>query len=109
MPHLVRALALALLISCSLLSSGCATAGQAVFGDPPAAFGGTRLWAAGISKSTDQLLHQGAPPSPLLLLALWDLPLSLAFDLALLPVTVPLELSHEDKTDLLDLDRLAGR
>jgi len=35
---------------------------------------------------------------------IFDLPLSFAFDLVLLPLTIPMELTHEDETELLDVD-----
>jgi len=43
MPSFLRSLALLTLLSCPLLSSGCATSAQLVFGEPPAIFGGTRV------------------------------------------------------------------
>tara|TARA_R110002072_G_scaffold22212_4_gene77787 strand:+ start:4918 stop:5244 length:327 start_codon:yes stop_codon:yes gene_type:complete len=104
MPRTLRALALTLLLASPLLSSGCATSGQLAFGDTPAAFGGTRLWSTALSHSADQVVNEANPSGLSVLLLVADLPLSLAADLVLLPVTIPMELSHEGETHLLGSD-----
>ena len=104
MPRSLRALALTLLLASPLLSSGCATAGQLAFGNTPAAFGGTRVCGRAFSYSADQVLNKANPSEASALLFLLDLPLSLAADIVLLPITIPLELSHEGDTHLLGSD-----
>jgi len=104
MPRTLRALALTLLLTFPLLSSGCATSGQLAFGDSPAAFGGTRIWGTVLSHSADEVVNKANPSGASVLLFIVDLPLSLAADVALLPLTIPMELSHEGETHLLGTD-----
>mgnify|MGYP003673250594 FL=1 len=105
MPRPLRALALTLLLACPLLPSGCAASGQLVFGDPPAIFGGTRVWGKILAFSTDEVVNEANPNGLAnMVVFVFDLPLSLALDVVLLPVTIPLELSHEGETQLLDVD-----
>ena len=105
MPSFFRCLAFLALFACPLLSSGCATSAQLVFGEPPAIFGGTRVWGRILSYSTDEVVNK-ANPNELanMVVFIFDLPLSLAFDVVLLPVTIPMELCHEGETELLDVD-----
>lgn len=102
MPRTLRALALTLLLACPLLSSGCATSGQLAFGNTPAAFGGTRLWGTALGVSAGLVVNESDLGGMGILLLIADLPLSLAADVALLPITIPMELSHGGETRLLD-------
>ena len=74
--------ALALILAClTLLPTGCGSILAFNMGNRPTIYGGTVLDAAGLASA-----------SPLVPLALIDLPMSLALDTALLPYAVALEI-----------------
>ena len=109
MPRLIALLLL------SALSTGCGTIAQATDRQGPAVFGGTRL--DGLSLYRLAIGPEPTEPDPLGPAIRWllvpvvliDVPLSLALDVCLLPVSIPNEISEDGIAIEQDLPIIGAR